>query len=55
MLAAPRADQTVVKPPVVHIPGIGDVPLPIGGVTIPVVHDPEWDRPGSSVQDDHGF
>jgi hypothetical protein len=55
MLAAPRTDQTVVKPPVVHIPVIGDVPLPIGGTTIPVIHDPEWDRPGSSVQDDHGF
>ncbi|WP_343571956.1 alpha/beta hydrolase [Mycobacterium sp.] len=55
MLAGARTDQTVLKPPVVNIPGIGDVTLPIGDTTVPVIHDPEWDRPGSSVHDDHGF
>ncbi len=55
LLAGARTDQTVLKPPVVHVPGIGDVTLPTGDTTVPVIHDPEWDRPGSSVSDDHGF
>jgi hypothetical protein len=57
MLAGSRVDQTTVKPPVLHIPVIGDVPFPIGAAApgIPGIHDPESDRPGSSVSDDHSY
>jgi Alpha/beta hydrolase len=57
LLAGLRTDQTIVQRPTIHIPFIGDVPLPIGTATpaIPVVHDPEWDRPGDSIHDDHSY
>lgn len=57
LLAGLRTDQTAVPRPTIHIPFVGDVPLPIGAATppVPVVHDPEWDRPGDSVHDDHSY
>jgi hypothetical protein len=55
MLAAPRSEITLATPGHIHIPGLGDVPVPGIEVHTPVTYDPEWDRSGDSVTDDHDF
>lgn len=53
LLAGQRVDAPYpVTPTEVQVPGIGKVPVP--HIDLPWT-DPEWNRPGASVTDDHGF
>lgn len=54
MLAPDRAAARISIPLQVHTP-LGTVSLPHVGIQMPVVVDPEWNRPARSVTNDHGF
>jgi Alpha/beta hydrolase len=54
MTAPYRTDARISIPSKVHTP-VGTLPLPHVEIRIPVVVDPEWQRPGNSVTNDHGF
>ncbi|ORB92502.1 putative alpha/beta hydrolase [Mycobacterium persicum] len=54
MLAPHRAEERISTPTQVNTP-FGPIPLPHVEITTPVTIDPEWDRPGSSVTNDHEF
>jgi hypothetical protein len=52
MLAPYRAEERFFTPSEVHTP-FGTIPLSHVDICIPVTVDPEWDRPGDSVSNDH--
>ncbi len=54
MLAPDRAPARIVLPRQVHTP-VGTVSLPHVEIQMPIVVDPEWDRPARSVTNGHGF
>jgi hypothetical protein len=54
MLAPYRAEERFSTPSEVHTP-FGTIPLPHVEIRAPVTVDPEWDRPGDSVTNDHDF
>jgi hypothetical protein len=54
MLAPYRAEERFSTPSEVHTP-FGTIPLPHVEIRTPVTVDPEWDRPGDSVTNDHDF
>jgi Alpha/beta hydrolase len=53
--AAPRHEERLSTPSEVQIPGIGTIHLPHVEIRTPIAVDPEWDRPGASVSNDHDF
>lgn len=55
LLAQPRTELTVSTPQQLDVPVLGEVPLPHLEVETPVIYDPEWDRAGGSVTNDHGY
>lgn len=55
LLAQPRTELSAATPQFVDVPIVGDVPLPHVGIQTPLIYDPEWNRPGESVTDDHGY
>lgn len=55
LLAQPRTELSVTTPQSVDLPIVGEVPLPHLDVETPVIYDPEWNRSGESVTDDHGY
>jgi hypothetical protein len=54
MTAPYRVDARISIPSEVHTP-FGTLPLPHIEISAPVPVDPEWERPGDSVTNDHGF
>jgi Alpha/beta hydrolase len=54
MTAPDRVDARISLPSEVHSP-FGTLQLPHVEIRAPVPVDPEWDRPGDSVTNDHGF
>ncbi|BBX96780.1 putative alpha/beta hydrolase [Mycobacterium lacus] len=54
MLAPHRADERISTPTEVHTP-FGTIPLPHVAIRTPVTVDPEWDRPGNAVTNNHDF
>ena len=54
MTAPYRVNARISIPSEVHTP-FGTLPLPHVEVPAPIPVDPEWDRPGDSVTNDHGF
>ena len=54
MTAPYRVDARISTPSEVHTP-VGTLPLPHIEIRTPIVVDPEWERPGDSVTNDHGF
>ncbi|VAZ76525.1 hypothetical protein LAUMK4_03014 [Mycobacterium persicum] len=54
MLAPHRAEERISTPTQVRTP-FGTIPLPNVEITTPATVDPEWDRPGDSVTNDHEF
>ncbi len=55
LLAQPRTELSLSTPQSADLPIIGEVPLPHVEVETPAIYDPEWNRPGESVTDDHGY
>ncbi|MDN4516404.1 alpha/beta hydrolase [Mycolicibacterium austroafricanum] len=55
LLAQPRTELTVSTPQQLDVPVLGEVPLPHLEVETPVIYDPEWNRAGGSVTNDHGY
>ncbi|MGP4055913.1 alpha/beta hydrolase [Mycobacterium sp. 4D054] len=55
LLAQPRTELTVSTPQQLDVPILGVVPLPHMNVETPVIYDPEWNRAGGSVTNDHGY
>lgn len=55
LLAQPRTELSVSTPQSMDLPIVGEVPLPHADVDTPVIYDPEWNRPGESVTNDHGY
>lgn len=54
MLAPHRAEERISNLTQIPTP-FGTIPLPHVEVTTPATVDPEWDRPGDSVTNDHEF
>lgn len=54
MLAPDRAQPRIAIPRQVHTP-LGTVSLPHVAIQMPISVDPEWDRPGRTVTNGHGF
>lgn len=54
MLAPHRAEERISSLTQIRTP-FGTIPLPHVEVTTPATVDPEWDRPGDSVTNDHEF
>jgi hypothetical protein len=54
MLAPDRAQPRIAIPRQVHTP-LGTVSLPHVAIHMPISVDPEWDRPGRTVTNGHGF
>ena len=54
MTAPYRVNARIDTPSEVQTP-FGTLRLPHVGIPVPIPVDPEWDRPGDSVTNDHGF